>query len=339
MDFFLDIFNQLFTVNDEEIFIIFDIDGNIWFKFKDVLKVLGYSNLNDVIFNNKFDKRYKLKFNEIKLYRSISIPINFQQNSLFINEIGLYKLLLKSTKDIAKTFLDKYLTEIMPEIRKTGKYISNKSDMQKIKKLNKTIDNYKAELNYYYDKFKFEPSEFGYLYICENNHIQEGIEISCFKIGYALDMRKRIKEYQVGNFKHKLLAYIPLQIDRKQIENCVKIRLKPHLTKLITDSICYISLSELKKDIIECINFTTQHIIHCFKCSKIYNLNSLNRHKCYFKKVPNIIDYIIPNIEKASKKSTSKKSNSKKSSSKKSNSKKLTSKKSTSKKSTSKKST
>jgi len=36
MDFFLDIFNQLFTVNEEEIFIIFDIDGNIWFKFKDV---------------------------------------------------------------------------------------------------------------------------------------------------------------------------------------------------------------------------------------------------------------------------------------------------------------
>jgi hypothetical protein len=153
-------------------------------------------------------------------------------------------------------------------------------------------------------------------------------------------MRKRIKEYQVGNFKHKLLAYIPLQIDRKQIENCVKIRLKPHLTKLITDSICYISLSELKKDIIECINFTTQHIIHCFKCSKIYNLNSLNRHKCYFKKVPNIIDYKIPNIDKAtSKKSNSKKLTSKKLTSKKSSSKKSSSKKSSSKKSTSKKST
>jgi hypothetical protein len=256
--------------------------------------------------------------------------IIFKKKTKFINEAGLYLLLSKSTKEIAKQFLNKYLTEIMPQIRKTGKYISKKSDMKKIKKLNKTIDNYRAELNYYYDKFKFEPSEFGYLYICENNHIQDGIDIPCFKIGYALDMRKRIKEYQVGNFKHKLLAYIPLQIDRKQIENCVKIRLKPHLTKLITDSICYISLSELKKDIIECINFTTQHIIHCFKCSKIYKLNSLNKHKCYFKKVPDIIDHNINDIDKikkSSKKSSSKKS-SKKSSSKKSSSKKSSSKKS-----------
>ena len=61
-------------------------------------------------------------------------------------------------------------------------------------------------------------------------------------------MEKRIREYKVGNFKYKLLAYIPLQIDRKQIEKCVKMRLKPHLTKLITDTICYITLDELKKN-------------------------------------------------------------------------------------------
>ena len=60
-------------------------------------------------------------------------------------------------------------------------------------------------------------------------------------------MEKRIRQYKVGNFKYKLLAYIPLQLDRKQIEKCVKTRLKPHLTKLITVSVCYISLKELKK--------------------------------------------------------------------------------------------
>jgi prophage antirepressor-like protein len=48
----------------------------------------------------------------------------------------------KSAKLIAKTFLTKYLTEIMPQIRKTGNYISNKSDMKKIKKLNDKISNY-----------------------------------------------------------------------------------------------------------------------------------------------------------------------------------------------------
>jgi len=37
--------------------------------------------------------------------------------------LGLYQLLSNSTKPIAKLFMDKYFTEIMPQIRKTGKYI------------------------------------------------------------------------------------------------------------------------------------------------------------------------------------------------------------------------
>ena len=32
-DFFLDIFNHLLKVNKEEILIIFDVNGNIWFKY------------------------------------------------------------------------------------------------------------------------------------------------------------------------------------------------------------------------------------------------------------------------------------------------------------------
>ena len=41
----------------------------------------------------------------------------------FINESGLYDVLSKSLKPQAKIFMDKYFKEIMPEIRKTGKYI------------------------------------------------------------------------------------------------------------------------------------------------------------------------------------------------------------------------
>ena len=70
----------------------------------------------------------------------------------------------------------------MPEIRKTGKYISNKNDMDEIKKLNKTIDNYKTELNYYDDKYKFKPSEHGYLYINQNNQTKDGQDINVIKL-------------------------------------------------------------------------------------------------------------------------------------------------------------
>ena len=114
--------------------------------------MLGYKNVKDVIYNNTLDKQYKLKFYKIKVYRSISTPLNFQKNSLFINESGLYKILLTSQKTIAKEFLEKFTLEIMPEIRKTGKYIIKDNDKKELDKLNTNIDNYKQELLYYYDK-------------------------------------------------------------------------------------------------------------------------------------------------------------------------------------------
>ena len=130
--FFFDIFNQLLKINEDSIFIIFDIKGKIWFKFKDVLKILGYKNLKDAIFNNKLSKKYKVKFENLKVYRLSSTPLNFQKNTLFINESGLYKILLSSNKKDAITFIEKITLEIMPQIREKGEYIlENRETVEK----------------------------------------------------------------------------------------------------------------------------------------------------------------------------------------------------------------
>lgn len=309
--FFLDVFNNILDFNNSKVTIIFDNDGNIWFGLKDLLKMLGYNA-------DKARKRLEININNKKYIKNINrdpnVPIH--PNTIFINESGLYELLTKSTKPTAKTFLNKYFTDIMPQIRKTGKYISNKNDMNQIKKLNDKISNYKTELNYYNDKYKFEPSTYGYIYICEDNQIKNGIKIKCYKAGYDFDMEKRMREYKVGNFKYKLLTYIPLKIDRKQIEKCIKMRLKPHLTKLITDTICWTSLTKLKSDIIDCINFNYQHICHCAKCSKVYNINLLDKHSCNVANVKDFIDYkgqqnTIKKLSKKYSKKISKKSSKK----------------------------
>ena len=90
------------------------------------------------IFN--LNKKYIKKFNTIPQSSGVSSIIH--PNTSFINESGLYEVLSKSSKPLAKIFMDKYFKEIMPEIRKTGKYISNKNDMDKINKLNDKINNY-----------------------------------------------------------------------------------------------------------------------------------------------------------------------------------------------------
>lgn len=182
----------------------------------------------------------------------------------------------------------------MPEIRKTGKYIVSETDQHKINKLNEKIENYKTELNYYDDKYKFVPSPYGYIYINEDEQIKNGIKVKYYKIGFDTDMKERISQYKVSNFKYKLLCYIPLQIDRKAIEQCVKSRLKTHLTKLTTDSICYTSLENLKKDIIDCINFHKEHICNCVNCNKAYKLTSINIHSCNKVLIDEFIDYKIP---------------------------------------------
>jgi prophage antirepressor-like protein len=188
--FFLDVFNKLLKINENEIFMLFDIDGNIWFKYKDLLKALGYKYVDNAMINIELPENYKCKFENLKVLESIQVPLNFQKNTIFINESGLYKVLSKSNKDIAKIFMDKYYQEIMPEIRKHGKYEVSKKDKHKLDKLNDTIDNYKKEMSYYNDKYKFIHSENGHLYINEDNSIKNGKEIKCFKIGYAIDMEK-----------------------------------------------------------------------------------------------------------------------------------------------------
>lgn len=302
--FFLDIFNNLLDFNNNKIYIVFDVNGDIWFGLKQLLSMLGYTSITKQQSNLKLDKKFLSYYSDIMVPQLSGRPLekikNFQKNTKFINESGLYSLLTKSNKPMAKTFLDKYYSEIMPQIRKTGKYISNEEDTMKIKKLNEKINNYKAELNYYNDKYEFVPSELGYIYINENKQTKNGVPITCYKIGYDTDMKKRIREYKVGNFKHKLLAYIPLKLDRKQIEQCVKNRLKPHLVKLVTDTVCYLSLKKLKNEIIDCINFTHKHVCHCVVCSKIYKINSLDKHKCNTYSPTDIITYNKP-VKKSSK--------------------------------------
>ena len=60
-NFFLDIFNKLLKINEDNIMIIFDINGDIWFKFKDVLIALGYTSITKQLNILNLNKIYMLK--------------------------------------------------------------------------------------------------------------------------------------------------------------------------------------------------------------------------------------------------------------------------------------
>lgn len=310
MNFFLDVFNKLFKIDDKEIMIIFDKEGNVWFKFRDILLALGYNNIDYAINNTKINNQNKISYDKIKDMQTSIVPQNFQKTTIFINESGLYQVLAASTKPLAKIFMEKYFTDIMPKIRKTGEYIADSNDKKQLEKINKKLDNYKQELTYYYVKYNFVPSKSGYFYIMLDAKIVKGKKSTCYKFGFTLDMNDRIKNYKIGNFMSKLICYIPINIDGYLLETIIKNKLKPHITKLKTETICFMSLDTLKKEILESINFMSNHICNCVLCNKTYKFNEVTTHLCN-KNNKFININIIKKVSKKDYKKTSKKTSKK----------------------------
>ena len=47
--FFMEVFNDILKINNNNVIIIYDTDGNIWFGLRDILKVIGYTSLENAM--------------------------------------------------------------------------------------------------------------------------------------------------------------------------------------------------------------------------------------------------------------------------------------------------
>jgi prophage antirepressor-like protein len=96
---------------------IIDRDGGVWFLAKDVCNVLGLTNPTESLRALDEDEKSSLRITE----GTSSIGGNPNMN--IINEPGLYKLIFRSRKEIAKTFTKWVTSEVLPSIRKKGYYV------------------------------------------------------------------------------------------------------------------------------------------------------------------------------------------------------------------------
>lgn len=96
------------------------IDGSPWFVGKDVAEILGYADPNKAIAMRVDDDD---KLND-KTASSLG-----QRGGWFINESGLYSLILSSKMPNTKRFKRWVTSEVLPSIRKTGGYISGQENM------------------------------------------------------------------------------------------------------------------------------------------------------------------------------------------------------------------
>lgn len=89
------------------------LDGQPYFVAKDVCAILGISNHNDAVGRLDDDERDGV---------GITDPIGRQQQVTVVNESGLYHLIFQSRKPEAKAFRKWVTSEVLPALRKTGRY-------------------------------------------------------------------------------------------------------------------------------------------------------------------------------------------------------------------------
>lgn len=119
---------QISLFNNESLNVIIKtiVDNNdvIWFRAKDIALFLGYSDTKRTI-QLHVDSEFKKQLYQIE-YSSIGVnntPMKAStKNAIYINEQGLYQLIFASKKTEAKLFIRWIVKDVLPSIRKTGKY-------------------------------------------------------------------------------------------------------------------------------------------------------------------------------------------------------------------------
>ena len=102
-----------FTFKSNSVRVITDKNQEPWFCANDVCDILGYSNPRDAI--SKHCKAGGVAKRDTPTKSAV-------QEMTFINEPNLYRLIIKSRKPEAEPFEAWVFEEVLPQIRKTGKY-------------------------------------------------------------------------------------------------------------------------------------------------------------------------------------------------------------------------
>lgn len=105
------------------------IDGEPWFIGKEVAEKLGYGNSRQAIITNveETDKQVFTK-KSLNFQKSIEWTFEIPPRGLtFINESGLYSLILGSKLPSAKHFKHWITSDVLPSIRKHGAYMTEQT--------------------------------------------------------------------------------------------------------------------------------------------------------------------------------------------------------------------
>ncbi len=245
--------------------------NEIYFRGKDVATALGYENTTQAIIIN-VDDDDKRKLEEIWDLQIDSLSFN-EKNTMYINESGLYSLILRSNKEEAKQFKSWITSEVIPSIRKTGQYSI-------VLPINKQISIFN-EKDLHYNVIKFIRNNFHDPIIIAGlgeNQINSDLRIDSYNKGYT----KGQPDILLLNY-HKYFNGLTIELKTPKGKGELNDYQEIFLSRLNDNNYKIIVSNDFTEIIMELIEYKKYLMYHCKLCCKhFYSIESKDKHYQYF---------------------------------------------------------
>jgi prophage antirepressor-like protein len=230
------------TFENYKIIVIIDNDEIIWFNAKQICKSLEYKN------TKKTTSYIIKKKNKIQLKNmNINFNIKQQPDSIYINESGLYSLLIKSRNKKAEKFDDWLTSDVLPNLKQQNIFSSDED----ITKLLKKINDLKAKNKLLQNDLKLEKFHEGeIIYVIEETDIDGE---TYYRIGKTDNMNKRIQIHNTHSIHNKKVVHYVELACPLQLETCLRSMLYKYRYKNKKDYFSC-SLNKIKKAFTKCVN-------------------------------------------------------------------------------------
>lgn len=236
------IVHKTIIFNNHNIDAIVDTHMNIWFNAKEIAESLDYSRPKKVIMENiqLFEKK--------QLKQLTKNTYGRQPHSIYINESGLYSLILKSRKPSAKKFKKWITSEVIPSLRQNGYYEMKQKNKSILSELNKKINALKKSNETLQCDLKKEKYPNGaVVYAIE----YVGNDTKQYRIGMSTDFNKRKKQYNTHLPNNAKVVILKKTNHACKFEYCLKSQLYDFRIKNRKD-FYKCSLKQLKKAFTNC---------------------------------------------------------------------------------------
>ncbi len=274
----VNIFENIIKINNTNITTIIDKNKNVWFGLGHLFKALEYKNIRAEIKRIQVEDKEILSLQDLMEnvadINKIKYTNDIQPHMKMISETGVFMILDKSEKPIAVEIRKILNQDVLPSLRKNGKYEMTKEDKIKIKKLTQKLrlKSREQSLHSKTSKNYTNTTGKGFIYVLKVKTLQNGTDKKCYKIGYTADLNKRLATYKTGNPDVELAHQENVNCNKKQLEQCV---LNLNILKKLgstNEIICDSSLKEIKDEIEDCKKLIQKHSQNT-KNRKIQNEN------------------------------------------------------------------